>query len=115
MQRIPLKLAQPGMVLAKEAITPEGQVLCGTGTALTQEILARLAKQEVLTLTVEGHPVQLPGEKTLPERLRELDQRFSKVKRDPVLKALKTLIAEFWIIQERGEDFLQNLRKGKAG
>ena len=115
MQRIPLKLAQPGMILAKEAVTPEGQVLCGAGTTLSQEILARLAKQEVLTLTVEGHPVSMPGEKTLPEKLKELDLRFSKVKDDPVLRALKTLIAEFWIIQEKGEDFLKNLKKGKAG
>ena len=114
MQRIPLKLAQPGMVLAKEAVTPEGQVLCGAGTALTQEILARLAKQEVLTLTVEGHPVTLPGEKSLPEKLKELDHRFSKTRNDPVLRALKTVIAEFWIIQEKGEDFLRNLKRDRA-
>ncbi len=114
MQRIPVTLAEPGMVLAKEAVTPEGQVLCGPGTNLTQEIIARLSKQEVLTLTVEGHPVQMPGEKGLAERLKDLDHRFSKVKADPVLRALKTLIGEFWVIQEKGEEFLQNLRKSRG-
>lgn len=102
------------MVLAKKAITPEGQVLCGQGTNLTQEIIARLSKQEVLSLTVEGHPVQIPGEKGLAERLRDLDHNFSKVNTDPVLRALKTLIGEFWVIQEKGEEFLQNLRKTRS-
>jgi len=114
LQRIPIKLAKPGMVLAKEAVTPEGQVLCGAGTELSQEVIARLTKQEVLTLTVEGHPVQLPGEKGLAEKLKELDHRFLKVKNDPVLKALKMLIGEFWVVQEKGEEFLQNLKKSKA-
>jgi len=114
LQRIPIKLAKPGMILAKEAITPEGQVLCGAGTELSQEVIARLIKQEVLTVTVEGHPVQLPGEKGLTEKLKELDHRFVKVKNDPVLRALKTLIAEFWVVQEKGEDFLQKLKKTKT-
>ena len=114
MQRIPIKLAKEGMVLAKEAVTPEGQVLCGAGTALTDEIITRLSRQEVLTLTVEGHPVQLPGEKSLAQRLKELDHRFSKVNKDPVLRALKTLIGEYWVVQEKGEEFLQDLKKSRA-
>jgi len=112
-QRIPIKFAKPGMILAKEAITPEGQVLCGADTELSEELIARLTKQGVLVITVKGHPVQLPGEKPLSEKLQDLDSRFSKVKGDPVLRALKTLIAEYWIIQEKGEDFLKKLKAGK--
>jgi len=99
------------MVLAREAVTSEGQVLCGPGTELTQDLIARLVKQDVMILAVEGHPVLLPGEKSLPERLKALDHRFSKVRNDPVLRALKTLIGEFWVVQEKGEEFLQNLKK----
>lgn len=115
MQRIPIKLAAAGMKLAKEAATPEGQVLCGAGTDLTEELISRLAKQGVLVLTVEGHPVRLPGEKPLSQRLKELAERFEPVKDDPVLKALKNLIAEYWIVQEKGEEYLKELkdRKGK--
>ena len=99
------------MVLDKEAITPEGQVLCGAGTELTAELILRLEKQGVAVLTVQGHPVTLPGEKSLPERLKELDHRFSRVKGDPVLRAIKKLIARMWILQERGEDALEALEK----
>ena len=113
MQRIPIKLAKAGMKLAKEAVTPEGQVLCGADTELTEELIARLSRQGVLVLTVQGHPVKMPGEKPLAERLKDLDRRFSKVAKDPVLKALKTLIAEYWIVQEKGEEFLQSLKAGK--
>ncbi len=105
------------MKLEKEAITPEGQVLCGAGTELTAELVLRLEKQGVSVLTVEGHPVTLPGEKSLNERLRDLEYRFSKVNKDPVLKAVKKLIAELWIVQEKGEEALEFIRssKGKRG
>ena len=114
MQRIPIKYAAAGMKLEKEAITPEGQVLCGAGTELTAELIVRLEKQGVAVLTVVGRPVVLPGEKSLNERLRELEYRFSKVNRDPVLKAIKKLIAEMWIVQEKGADALEAMRR-KSG
>ncbi len=102
------------MKLEKEAITPEGQVLCGAGTELTAELVLRLEKQGVSVLTVEGHPVTLPGEKSLNERLRDLEYRFSKVKEDPVLKAVKKLIAELWIVQEKGEEALELIKSSKG-
>lgn len=116
MQRIPVKFAAAGMKLEKEAVTPEGQILCGTGTELTAELISRLSSQGVATLVVQGHPVTLPGEKTLTERLRDLEYRFSRVNRDPVLKALKKLVAELWIVQERGPDALETILKaGEKG
>ncbi len=102
MQRIPLKLAAPGMVTARDVSTEEGQVLCGAGVELTQEFIDRLGRMGVASITVEGHPVCLPGEKGLGERIRDLDYRFSRVKKDPVLRALMKLIAEYWIEKERG-------------
>ncbi len=89
-------------------------MLCGPDTELTEDLILRLKKQGVLVLTVKGHPVMLPGELSLPEKLRELDRRFSKVKKDPVLKALERLIGEFWIEQERGEDYLKRLKAKKS-
>jgi len=111
-QRIPIKLAKAGMVLAKDAVTPEGQVLCGAGTSLSEELIARLKRQGVLVISVQGHPVRLPGEMVLSEKLKELDRRFSKVKDDPVLRALKHLIGEHLVIEEKGEEFLEKLKKG---
>jgi len=114
LQRIPIKLARSGMSLAKEAITPEGRVLCGPGTKLNEDLISRLSRQGISILTVEGHPVKLPGEKGLSERLKDIEERFSKVKDDPVLRALKTQIAEYWIVQERGEEFLSDLKKRRS-
>ena len=94
------------MILEKEAVTPDGQVLCGADSELTAELIARLKKQGVTVLTVQGRPVVLPGDKSLGKRLQELDHRFSKVSNDPVLKAIKKLIAEFWIVQEKGPEAL---------
>ncbi len=107
MQRIPIKYAAPGMKLEKEAVTPDGQVLCGADSELTAELIARLKKQGVTVLTVQGRPVVLPGDKSLGQRLKELEFRFSKVNDDPVLKAIKRLIAEFWIVQEKGPEALK--------
>ncbi len=101
------------MKLAREAVTPEGQVLCGAGVELGEDLLLRLAKQGVVVLTVEGHPVQMPGEKKLSERVRDLDARFAHVRGNPVLKALKTMIAEFWIEQELGPEALARMKEAK--
>ena len=111
MQRIPIKYAAPGMKLEKEAVTPEGQVLCGPDSELTAELIERLKKQGVTVLTVQGRPVVLPGDKSLGTRLKELEHRFSKVNNDPVLKAIKKLIAKFWIVQEKGPEAVASAQK----
>jgi len=103
-QRLPIKYAKPGMVLAKEAVTEDGMVLCGPGTELDAAIISRFQKAGLEAITVEGHPVRLPGEKGLRERIKELEMRFSRVKGDPVLMALMKLIANYWVEQEMPPD-----------
>lgn len=100
MQRIPLRAAKPGMVIAKEVRTADQTVLCGCGTQLSQEIIERLRRADITSVVVKGRPVQLPGEKPLRERLLELQHRFWRVKGDPVLNALMKLIAEQWMAEE---------------
>jgi hypothetical protein len=94
MQTIPLKLALPGMVLAREIKNPEnpdGPPLCGKGLALTGTLIERLAQKGVPALTVEGHPVVVEGEQTLDEMLVALDRRFRRVEDDPLMMQLKEL------------------------
>ena len=110
MQRIPLRAAKPGMVIAKEVRTADQTILCGSGTDLTQEIIDRLRRADITAVVVKGHPVQLPGEKPLKERLADLQHRFSRVKGDPVLNALMKLIAEQWM----AEELLMDDAKGEA-
>ena len=92
MQRILLAQAGPGMVLAKEILNPDGMVLCGAGTALSEALIERLANMEVVDVTVEGHPVNLEGDKTLQEELQEIDLRFQRVEDMVPLMYLKKRI-----------------------
>ena len=97
MQRIPIKAARQGMVLKKEAVTEDGKILCGAGTKLTPEVIDRLERSGIESIIVKGHPVKLPGEKGIKERLKDLESRFDRVMDDPVQRALMKLIAEYWI------------------
>ncbi len=94
MQKILTALAAEGMVLAREVETPEGRVLCGKGTALTQSLIQRLQQMEIPYVTVEGHPVAVEGEKSLREELQAIENRFSRVTDTPPLMYLKKKIME---------------------
>lgn len=82
------------MVLAKAVETPEGRVLCGQGTVLDQSLIDRLQRMEISHITVEGHPVEVEGEKTIEQELREMEERFSKVTKIPPLMYLKKRLRE---------------------
>ncbi len=94
MQKIPLSLAFNGMILAQEIKNPdnpEGPPLCGKGVVLSSSLIERLYKIGVQSITVEGHPVKIEGEKTLDEELSSLEHRFRKVKDDPNMRILKEI------------------------
>ena len=92
MQKIKLKLAKPGMTLAKPVTNDRGMTLCGEGTTLTEEIIARLHRMEVSIIAVKGHPVKTGTEyKSVEQQLAELDERFQKVASDPLMKKIKTM------------------------
>jgi hypothetical protein len=92
MQRILLAQAEPGMILAKGILNPEGLVLCGAGTELSDSLIERLAGMGIVDLTVEGHPVVIEGEKTLQEQLHDVDLRFQRVEGITPLMYLKKRI-----------------------
>jgi len=91
-QRILLAQAGEGMILAKEILNPDGMVLCGAGTPLSPALIERLANMDVIDITVEGHPVNIEGEKTLQEELQEIDLRFQRVEEIAPLMYLKKRI-----------------------
>ncbi len=100
MQQILTLQAEEGMVLAKE-VEVEGRVLCGKGTELTGKIIDRFQKMDVVHITVEGHPVQVEGEKSLKEELRAMEKRFSRVKNVPPLTYLKKKLMQKLVISRR--------------
>ncbi|HMK50073.1 MAG TPA: hypothetical protein VK435_08470 [Thermodesulfovibrionales bacterium] len=94
MQKIPLTLAYEGLILAQDIRNednPDGPPLCGRGVTLTESLISRLNRMGVQAISVEGHPIRMDGEKTLEEELAVLDERFKKVKDDPLMKKLKEL------------------------
>ncbi|WP_246167919.1 hypothetical protein [Thermosulfurimonas marina] len=81
------------MRTAQEVRDEKGRVLCPAGTTLSPEILERFAKMGVSYVTVEGHPVNFPWEKTLAEELAALEKRFSQALH-PFLLELKEVLRE---------------------
>ena len=93
MQKIPLNLAKPGMRLAKAVLNEKGLVLCGEGVELNDALISRLSNLNINKITVEGHPVNTGvEEKPLEDQLKDLEERFEKVKSDPLMKMIKDMI-----------------------
>jgi hypothetical protein len=101
-QQILTLQAKDGMALAKDVMTAEGRVLCGKGTVLTTSLIERFQKMDIVQLTVEGHPVSTPGEKSLQEELAEIEERFSEVNKVPPLVYLKKRLMKK-MVESRGE------------
>lgn len=94
MQNIPLPLARPGMVLAREVLRPtrpNGPVLFGRGVTLNEAAIERLQQIGVEFITVKGRPVAMESDETLEEQLDKLNRRFHSVEHDPGMMKLKQL------------------------
>lgn len=94
MQTIPIALAEPEMVLAREvkrADNPQSPPVCGRGTVLTASLIGRLVNLGIKSLVVEGHPVAVAGEKSLDDLLADLDRRFGRVDDVPIMQRLKEI------------------------
>jgi len=94
--------AQEGMVLAKDVMTEDDRVLCGKGTVLTSAVIARFEKMDIVHITVEGHPIKVPGEKSVKQELKEIEERFKNVEKVPPLMYLKKRIMKK-LIESRGQ------------
>jgi hypothetical protein len=94
MQKIPLLLAEPDMVLARDILRDDnasGPPICGRGVTLTDALIERLKRMDVQTITVEGHPVRMDGDRSPEDILLALDTRFRKFENDPLTNKLKKI------------------------
>jgi len=103
MQKIPLRLAQPGMFLAQPVTQEGGRVLVGAGMELTSSILDRLAAADVYSIVVEGSPVSgfFAGQKVLAR----LDHLFRKHEEDQFMCALRVLLRGYFERKAGRENF----------
>lgn len=88
MQKVPLELVKPGMILARPVNNEAGMALCGEGTELTDTIIERLRRMNVSHVTLKGHPVDMGDTKTREQKIEELRVRFSHVRNDPLMEKI---------------------------
>ncbi len=89
MQKVPIELVKPGMVLAKPITNDAGMALCAEDTELSETIIERLIRMNVSHVILKGHPVNLGGEtKTKEQKIEELRARFSRVQGDPLMQKI---------------------------
>jgi hypothetical protein len=86
MQKVPIELVKPGMVLATTVCNDSGMALCGEGTELTDTIIERLKRMNVTHLVLKGRPVDMGEGKTTAEKLEELEARFVQVRGDQIME-----------------------------
>ncbi len=94
MQKIPLLLAEPDMVLARDIFRDDnanGPPICGRGITLTGSLIERLKRMGVQTISVEGHPVRMDGDRNPEEIISALDRRFKKAGNDSLSSKLKEI------------------------
>ena len=95
MQKVPIALASPGMVLAKPIMNDKGMPLCAEGTELTEMLIDRLRAMNIPALTVKGHPLGGASQaKTVDERVGEIEERFARVQGDLLMDMLRKAIVE---------------------
>lgn len=85
MQKVPLELVRPGMILAKTITNDTGMALCGEGTELTDVIIERLKRMNVTHVTLKGHPVDMGETKSTEQKIEEVRARFVRVHGDPLM------------------------------
>lgn len=99
MQKIPLTLAKPGMILAKPVTRPDGIAVAGAGSELSQGILDRFDSMGISHVVVEGEPVKLdgqPGGTSYDKRLERLDFLFRRYPDDKWMGQIKRLVDHYF-------------------
>lgn len=102
MQKIPLQLAKPEMILAKPVTRENGMVLIAAGTVLTEGLISRLDKMGVELLVVEGETLEMGGgcnEEVLARKRERLDHLFRKFADDRYMQQVKQLVSSYYARQ----------------
>lgn len=99
MQKIPLNLARPGMVLAKPVSRSDGIAVAAAGSQLSDSLLDRFDGMGVTHVVVEGEPVKLDGPSgatSFDKRLERLDYLFRKHTDNAWMQQIKRLMDHYF-------------------
>lgn len=99
MQKIPLKLAQPGFTLAKAVKREDGITVVAEGVELTQALMDRLQSMDIDRVVVKGTPVDLGeggGGTAYDKRLERLDHLFRAYGSDQWMHKVKAFLGRYF-------------------
>ena len=92
-QRILVTQASAGMVLARPVVLPDRMVLVGEGAELNDQMISQLMTRGIKRIIVRGTPIPGPGRAKWEDRIRQLDERFERVRRYPFMSAVRDIVA----------------------
>ena len=99
MQKIPLELARPDMVLAKPVTRENGMVLVAAGTRLTDALISKLGNMGVEEVAVQGDSLGMGdgcGAEALEKKRERLEYLFRNFKEDAYMQRMKSLISDYY-------------------
>ncbi|WP_432737540.1 hypothetical protein [Maridesulfovibrio sp. FT414] len=98
MQKIPVKLAAPGMKLAKPVTRDNGMVVLAEGLELTEGIIKKLESMNVERIVVQGNPVDLgdAGNSSWAQKAERLDFLFRRYSKDKWMFRVKGFFREYF-------------------
>lgn len=99
MQKIPLNLAKPGMILAKPVARPDGIAVAAAGSEISDSLLDRFDSMGVTHVVVEGEPVRLdgaPGGTSFDKRLERMEFLFRKFPDDKWMSQIRRLLDHYF-------------------
>lgn len=91
-QRILLTQAESGLVLAEPVVSIKKAVLCGAGTALSDELIHRLMLLGIKRVVVFGQQAPMRDAPSVDDREVMLDQRFSRCGNQALMNNLREAI-----------------------
>ncbi len=79
------------MILAQKMVRQDGVLLCQKGAELTEGLISMLKRLNFETIPIEEVSQESPEERAarIAGEVAALEQRFARVKSDPVLRALQ--------------------------
>lgn len=99
MQKIPLKLAEPGFKLARAVERDDGITVVAEGVELTQVLIDRLGSMDIERVVVQGSPLDLGdagGSTAYGVRLERLDHLFRGFDNNQWMQKVKAFMGGYF-------------------
>ena len=86
MQRMALEFVRPDMILARDVYDEDGTIMLSTGTVLTDRLIERLKRWEILSVFVRNPRIELPA---ISEALKEVTRNRARMMVEHAFNSIK--------------------------